>query len=107
MLCVAQLLPPHQGVGALLAAGDAVAREHLAHHALDAFGGVVDLGHVFPQDPPGHVLRWSAWLMGMPSAMGCSQTRIQSVASMPGYVVWPAPPPVSSATGLSRPLVKS
>jgi hypothetical protein len=55
-LGVAQLVAAHQGVGALLAAGDAVAREHLAHHALDAFGVVVDLGHVFPQDPAGHVL---------------------------------------------------
>jgi len=30
---------------------------NLAHHALDAFGVVLDLGHVLPQDPPGHVLR--------------------------------------------------
>jgi hypothetical protein len=30
---------------------------NLAHHPLDAFGVVVDLGHIFPQDPPGHVLR--------------------------------------------------
>ena len=30
---------------------------NLAHHPLDAFGVVVDLGHVFPQDPTGHVLR--------------------------------------------------
>jgi len=56
-LGVAQLLAAHQGVGAPLAAGDAVAGEHFAHHALHAFGVVVDLGHVFPQDPPGHVLR--------------------------------------------------
>ena len=33
-LGAAQLLAAHQGVGALLAAGDAVAGEHLAHHAL-------------------------------------------------------------------------
>jgi acyl-CoA reductase-like NAD-dependent aldehyde dehydrogenase len=33
-LGVAQLLAAHKGVGALLAAGDAVAGEHLAHHAL-------------------------------------------------------------------------
>ena len=33
-LGVAQLLPAHQGVGALFSAGDAVAGEHLAHHAL-------------------------------------------------------------------------
>ena len=31
---------------------------NLAHHALDAFGVDLDLGHVFPQDPAGHVLRW-------------------------------------------------
>ena len=30
---------------------------NLAHHPFHAFGGVVDLGHVFPQDPAGHVLR--------------------------------------------------
>jgi hypothetical protein len=30
---------------------------NLAHHPLDAFGGVIDLGHVFPQHPAGHVLR--------------------------------------------------
>ena len=30
---------------------------NLAHHPLDAFGAVLDLGHVFPQDPPGNVLR--------------------------------------------------
>jgi hypothetical protein len=35
---VAQLLPAHQGVAPLLAAGDAVAGEHLAHHPFDAFG---------------------------------------------------------------------
>ena len=33
-LGVAQLVAAHQGVGALLAADDAVAGEHLAHHAL-------------------------------------------------------------------------
>ena len=37
-LGVAQLVAAHQGVAALLAAGDAVAREHLAHHAFHAFG---------------------------------------------------------------------
>jgi hypothetical protein len=31
---------------------------NLAHHALHPLGVVVDLGHVFAQDPPGHVLRW-------------------------------------------------
>ena len=56
-LGVAQLLPAHQVVGASLVAGDAVAGEHLAHHALDAFGVVINLGHVLPQDPPGNVLR--------------------------------------------------
>jgi hypothetical protein len=30
---------------------------NLAHHPLDAFVGVVDLGHVLPQDPLGYVLR--------------------------------------------------
>jgi len=30
---------------------------NLAHHPLDAFGGVLDLGYVLPQDPAGHVLR--------------------------------------------------
>ncbi len=65
---------------------------NLAHHALDAFGGVIDLGHVFPQDPAGYVLReggagcclanpwprssmsirgWSTWLMSMRLAMEC------------------------------------
>jgi hypothetical protein len=29
---------------------------NLAHHPLDAFGGVLDLCHVFPQDPAGYVL---------------------------------------------------
>ena len=52
-----QLLAAHQAVGASLVAGDAVAGKHLAHHALDAFGVLLDLGHVFPQDPTGHVLR--------------------------------------------------
>jgi hypothetical protein len=34
----------------------------LAHHPLDALCVVIDLGHVFPQDPPGNVLRggWAA-----------------------------------------------
>ena len=32
-LGVAQLVAAHQGIGAPLAAGDAVAGEHLAHHA--------------------------------------------------------------------------
>jgi hypothetical protein len=57
-LGVAQLLAVHQGIGATFAAGDAVAGEHLAHHPLHALRVVIDLGHVFPQDPPGHVLRW-------------------------------------------------
>jgi hypothetical protein len=35
-LGVAQLLPAHQVVGALVVAGDAVAGMHLAHHPLDA-----------------------------------------------------------------------
>ena len=56
-LGVAQLLPAHQVVGASLVAGDAVAGENLAHQALDAFGVLLDLGHVLPQDPAGHVLR--------------------------------------------------
>jgi hypothetical protein len=56
-LDVAQLLAAHQFVGGSLVAGDAVAGENLAHHPLDAFGVDLDLGHVFPQDPAGHVLR--------------------------------------------------
>jgi len=56
-LGIAQLLPAHQVVSTSLVAGDAIAGENLAHHALDAFGVVIDLGHVLPQDPPGHVLR--------------------------------------------------
>jgi hypothetical protein len=70
-LGVAQLLPAHQVVGASLVAGDAVAVENLAHHALDGFRVVIDLDHVFPQDPAGYVLRggWSTWLMRMRLAM--------------------------------------
>jgi hypothetical protein len=30
---------------------------NLAHQALDAFGCVIDLGHVLPQDPAAHGLR--------------------------------------------------
>ena len=30
---------------------------NLAYHALDALCVVIDLGHVFPQDPAGYVLR--------------------------------------------------
>jgi len=30
---------------------------NLAHHAFHAFRVVIDLGYVFPQDPPGQVLR--------------------------------------------------
>jgi len=56
-LGVAQLLAAHQVVGASLVAGDAVAGENLAHHPLDAFGVVIDLGYVLPQDPAGYVLR--------------------------------------------------
>jgi hypothetical protein len=35
---------------------------NLAHHALDALYVDLDLGHVFAQDPAGHVLRggWAA-----------------------------------------------
>ena len=35
---------------------------NLAHHPLDALCVVVDLGHVFPQDPAGYVLcgGWAA-----------------------------------------------
>jgi len=47
----------HKVVGALVVAGDAVAGEHFAHHPLDALCVVIDLGHVFPQDPAGNVLR--------------------------------------------------
>lgn len=56
-LAIAQLVSADQAVGAIAVGVDAVAGEHLAHHALDPFGLVVDLGHVFPQDPSGHVLR--------------------------------------------------
>jgi hypothetical protein len=56
-LGVAQLLPAHQVVSTSLVAGDAIAGEHLAHHPLDALCVVIDLGHVLPQDPAGHVLR--------------------------------------------------
>ena len=31
---------------------------NLAHHPLHALRVVLDLGHVLPQDPAGHVLRW-------------------------------------------------
>jgi hypothetical protein len=39
---------------------------NLAHHPLDALCVVVDLGHVFPQDPPGNVLRG-----GLGGQVGC------------------------------------
>ncbi|NQV11691.1 MAG: hypothetical protein HQ527_11085, partial [Cyanobacteria bacterium] len=57
-LGVAQFVAADQGVSAIAVLRDAVAGEHLAHHPLHPFGGVVDLCHVFAQDPPGHVLRW-------------------------------------------------
>ena len=57
-LGVAQLVAADQAVGAVAVGGDAVAGEHLAHHALHPLGGVIDLGHVFAQDPPSHILRW-------------------------------------------------
>ena len=65
---------------------------NLAHDPLDAFGGVIDLGHVLPQDPAGYFLRrgwagfclanpwprsfmsirgWSTWFMRMRLAMQC------------------------------------
>jgi hypothetical protein len=34
---------------------------NLAHHPLDALCVVIDLGHVFPQDPGGYVLRCGCW----------------------------------------------
>ena len=43
-LGVDQFLAAHRVVGARVVAGDAVAGEHLAHHPLDAFGGVGDRG---------------------------------------------------------------
>jgi hypothetical protein len=55
-LGVAQLLVAHQVVGASLVAGDAVEGEPCPPSA----GRVrvdLDLGHVFPQDPAGYVLR--------------------------------------------------
>ena len=37
---------------------------NLAHHPLDALCVVLDLGHVFPQDPAGYVLRGGrGWLL--------------------------------------------
>ena len=56
-LAVAQLLGADQAVEPIAVAGDAVAGEHAAHHPFHPFRGVVDLGHVLPQDPPGDVLR--------------------------------------------------
>ncbi len=56
-LGVAQFLAAHKVVGALVVAGDAVEGEPFAHHPLDALCVVLDLGHVLPQDPAGHVLR--------------------------------------------------
>jgi hypothetical protein len=57
-LAIAQFVAADQAVGAVAVGGDAVAGEHLAHHALHPFGVVVDLGHVLAQDPAGHILRW-------------------------------------------------
>ena len=56
-LAVAQLLRPDQAVEPIAIAGDAVAGEHPPHHPFHPFRVVVDLGHVLPQDPPGHILR--------------------------------------------------
>ncbi len=56
-LGVAQFVAADQAVGAVAVGGDAVAGQHLAHHALHPLGVVLDLGHVFAQNPPGHVLR--------------------------------------------------
>jgi hypothetical protein len=41
---------------------------NLAHHPLDAFGVVIDLGDVFPQDPAGYVLRggWAGCCLADP-----------------------------------------
>ena len=95
-LGVAQLLPAHQVVGAPLVAGDAVASEHLAHHPLDAFGVVLDLGHVLPQDPAGYVLRggrvlfWAARQAsapaGTPSGVGAGRLQLTRLR------VWHAAP---------------
>ena len=83
---------------------------NLAHHPLDALCVVIDLGHVFPQDPAGYVLRggragcclanqrpsssmsirgWSMWLMRMRLVM-CSRRR-SSVAEVVGGMggSWP------------------
>ena len=51
-----------QPIATLLHLRDAVAIEHPAHHPLDALRVVINLGHVFAQDPPGDVLRrgWAA-----------------------------------------------
>lgn len=72
-LGVAQLVAAHQGVGAPLAAGDAVAREHLAHHALPrirratscAGAGLRRLSSSIS------ISGWTTWLMRMRSAMVC------------------------------------
>jgi hypothetical protein len=37
---------------------------NLAHYPLDALCVVIDLGHVFPQDPAGNVLRGGGGLGG-------------------------------------------
>lgn len=56
---VAQLISADQAVGAVDMGRDPIPGQHLAHHALHPLGVVVDLGDVFPKDPPGNVLRWS------------------------------------------------
>ena len=53
---------------------------HSSHHPLDALCVVIDLGHVFAQDPPGNVLRggWAGCCLADPrprssmSISGCS-----------------------------------
>ncbi len=70
-LAVAQFLLAHQGVGALLAAADAVAGEHLAHRAAPRIRRATSCAGAGLRRPSSSmsISGWTTWLMRMRSAM--------------------------------------
>ena len=68
---------------------------NLAHHALDAFGGVIDLGHVLPQDPAGYVLRGG----GAGCCLANPWPRSSMTASKTAWSILAAASRVSTASG--------
>ena len=71
---------------------------NLAHDPLDAFGGVLDLGHVLPQDPAGYLLlRSERGAEG--GETGCPRGRCDEGGQLPHLLPFVRDTPAGTGTG--------